>query len=245
MRALQLAEYRSPFDRIMQTRPDGTEFWSARQLQGLMAYSKWQNLATVVARAMQAASNTGMDVAREFVQVGPVTESGNRQANGRFGAGDREDYELSRKAAYLVAMNGDPNKPEVAAAQAYFAERTVQAEVVEANVAGMPEWVRHQMAALVQVGRLEAEQQRQASQLREVAARMDAIEGAHDWYSALAYARLNELPTDRVYLQRVGARAGRLLRAEGLEPGKTQHPAYGTVNTYPEWVLERAFADTT
>ncbi|MFE3732910.1 phage antirepressor Ant, partial [Nocardia sp. NPDC059154] len=31
-----------------------------------------------------------------------------------------EDYELSRYASYLVAMNGDPNKPEVAASRNRF-----------------------------------------------------------------------------------------------------------------------------
>lgn len=31
------------------------------------------------------------------------------------GTTDRADYLLDRMAAYLVAMNGDPNKPEVAA----------------------------------------------------------------------------------------------------------------------------------
>ena len=40
------------------------------------------------------------------------------------------NYQLSRMAAYLVAMNGDPNKPEVAAAQAYFAAMTRQAELL-------------------------------------------------------------------------------------------------------------------
>ena len=31
------------------------------------------------------------------------------------------DFKLSRFACYMLAMNGDPNKPEVARAQAYFA----------------------------------------------------------------------------------------------------------------------------
>lgn len=33
----------------------------------------------------------------------------------------REDVILTRRAAYLVAMNGDPRKTEVAFAQQYFA----------------------------------------------------------------------------------------------------------------------------
>jgi hypothetical protein len=35
-----------------------------------------------------------------------------------------KDYHLSRFACYLIAQNGDPRKPEVVAAQAYFAVST-------------------------------------------------------------------------------------------------------------------------
>ncbi len=45
-----------------------------------------------------------------------------------------EDYELSRFACYLVAMNGDPRKSAIASAQAYFAIRTRQAERIETVV---------------------------------------------------------------------------------------------------------------
>jgi len=42
----------------------------------------------------------------------------------------KEDYKLSRYACYLIAMNGDPRKSEVAAAQSYFAVKAREAETV-------------------------------------------------------------------------------------------------------------------
>lgn len=113
----------SPFDAIRYTRPDGSEFWSARDLMPLMGYSTWQHFEVPIRRAMQSADSQSMDLTSHF--TASRKNSGGRPA---------EDFELSRLAAYLVAMNGDPNKPQVAAAQGYFAVRTRQAETAELDL---------------------------------------------------------------------------------------------------------------
>lgn len=108
----------SPFDTIKQVRPDGSEFWSARDLMDSMGYSYWKNFETPLNRAMATARNEGLPVEILF------TRTGKKSLMGR----PKEDYELARYAAYLVAMNGDPNMPKVAAAQSYFAIQTRVAE---------------------------------------------------------------------------------------------------------------------
>lgn len=109
---------RSPFDAIRRISDAGREYWSARDLMPLLGYgADWRNFAAVIEKARIAASNQGENPDRLF---GGVTEKG----AGR----PREDFHLSRFACYLVAMNGDPRKTEVAAAQAYFAIRTREAE---------------------------------------------------------------------------------------------------------------------
>ncbi|MEV6432899.1 phage antirepressor [Nocardia sp. NPDC051463] len=118
----------SSFDAIRRTRADGSEYWLARDLCKLVEYETWRNFAAAVDRAKIAAKNSGADVSREFVQVGQLVDVGN------LGKQEREDFELSRFAAYLTVMNGDPRKPAIASAQAYFAIRTHQAERIERAV---------------------------------------------------------------------------------------------------------------
>lgn len=108
----------SPFDRIRLRNLDGSEFWSARDLMPLMGYPRWNEFKTPLDRAMRSAENQGMNVPTLFSRS--TENSGGRPM---------ENYYLTRFAAYLVAMNGDPNKPEVAVAQAYFAVKTRQAEM--------------------------------------------------------------------------------------------------------------------
>ena len=113
----------SPSDRIRRVRPDGTEYWSARDLMPLMGYSKWENFEKPIKRAMKTAENQGLDVDHQFLRSQKLAVQ-RRQGGGNAAL----EYELSRYAAYLVAMNGDPNIAEVAAAQHYFAVKTREAE---------------------------------------------------------------------------------------------------------------------
>ncbi|ORK00578.1 hypothetical protein A6F58_00550 [Prescottella equi] len=107
----------SPFDQIREVRDDGTEFWSARKLMPHMGYDKWQNFQTAIERAKLAAQNSGMNVNSLFTAV-------SKNSGGR----PQEDCALARFAAYLVALNGDPRKPETAAGQSYFVIRAREAE---------------------------------------------------------------------------------------------------------------------
>ncbi|GAS95518.1 putative prophage antirepressor [Mycolicibacterium canariasense] len=86
--------------------------------------------------------------------------------------------------------------------------------------------------------------QRDAADAKAIAQRTDdrlaAIEGRHDWLSALAYARINGLPTHTTYLKRLGGCAGRIGRSRGIAPNPVQHQLYGEVNSWPVWVWDLA-----
>ena len=109
----------SPFDSIKRIGEDGAEYWSARDLMPLMGYGAWHNFMIPVKRARKSSENVGMTC--NFNDVV-------KRSKGARGETTRKDVHLDRMAAYLVAMNGDPNKPEVAAAQTYFAVQTRVAE---------------------------------------------------------------------------------------------------------------------
>lgn len=118
------------------------------------------------------------------------------------------------------------------ALDAYFNERAVAAPAM------------NQLDVLrAAIDQIEAAQ-RDAAQAREIAAkteaRLDAIEGKHDWFSAIAYARLHDLPTSTTYLRKLGACAGQIGRSHGIEPTQVQHQLYGWVNSWPAWVWDLA-----
>lgn len=118
------------------------------------------------------------------------------------------------------------------ALDAYFNKRVVEAPAV------------NQFDVLrAAIDQIEAAQ-REATEAKAIAAkteaRLDAIEGKHDWFSAIAYARLNNLQTSTPYLKKLGGCAGRIGRTHGVEPTRVQHQLYGWVNSWPAWVWDLA-----
>ena len=104
---------------------EGIECWSARELQKLLGYSKWENFEKVIERAKDACSNVGEEISDHFPDIRKVIEAGKGAQH------IIDDIALTRYACYLIAQNGDSRKEEIAFAQNYFAVQTRRAEIIE------------------------------------------------------------------------------------------------------------------
>jgi len=107
---------------------EGVECWSARELQNLLGYSKWENFEKVIQKAKDACSNAGELVENHFPDVRKMVEIGSKTER------PVDDIALTRYACYLIAQNGDSKKEEIAFAQNYFAVQTRRAELVEQRI---------------------------------------------------------------------------------------------------------------
>lgn len=141
----------SPFDALRREDENG-EYWTARDLQVAMGYEQWRRFEDTIDRAIRSAENTATYSDQAFCRLRQVGQIGQS-------TGARIDYRLNRYAAYLVAMNGDPNKPQVAAAQAYFAVKTREAENATSKPMTEIEMARKYLAVLEREQRLSKELQ--------------------------------------------------------------------------------------
>lgn len=104
---------------------EGIDCWSARELQHLLGYSKWENFEKVISKAKDACKHAGEEVADHFPDVRKTIKMPKNAEKVIV------DIALTRYACYLIAQNGDSKKTEIAFAQNYFAVQTRRAEVIE------------------------------------------------------------------------------------------------------------------
>ncbi len=107
---------------------DGVEFWMARDLQHLLAYTKWDNFQSVISKAKTACELSGEEILDHFADVGKTIKMPKGAEK------EIQDIMLTRYACYLAAQNADPRKEEIAFAQRYFAIQTRKAELIEKKI---------------------------------------------------------------------------------------------------------------
>lgn len=124
MKTEQIRELFASFE-LAASKLDGIECWSAREMQILLGYSKWENFEKVIEKAKDSCRNAGEDIGNHFPDIRktiPMPKGAEKQI---------DDILLTRYACYLIAQNGDSRKEEIAFAQNYFAVQTRRAELVE------------------------------------------------------------------------------------------------------------------
>src|ERR1700739_2799920 len=128
----ELPEYSETMARLeaaKHTRSDGVEYWRAREMQRILGYVNWRDFGSVLGRARDALSKNGIEPSHHFGQTHKMVTLGSESQR------EVVDYYLSRAACYFIAMNGQPSKPEIAAAQAYFAIQTRRMEIADQRAA--------------------------------------------------------------------------------------------------------------
>ena len=110
MKSEEIKQLVADFESTIQV-VDGVECWSARDLQVLLGYSKWENFEKVINKAKDACRNAGGNIEDHFPDVRKVIEVGKGAKQ------EIVDIALTRYACYLIAQNGDSRKPEISFTQ--------------------------------------------------------------------------------------------------------------------------------
>ncbi len=113
------------FESLKKINEHAAEYWCARDLQPLLGYAQWRRFELAIERAKESCISSGNQASDHFAGGGKMVDLGSGSQR------ELDDYHLSRFACYLIAQNGDPRKPEIAAAQQYFAVQTRRQELAD------------------------------------------------------------------------------------------------------------------
>ncbi len=234
---LSILNNESPFDSIRHYDENGNEFWLARELMVILGYSKWQsfggyqeNRLSVVDKAILACQNNGANSILNFTQTSKVVI--------RKGRGDvsQDDWKLTRYACYLVAMNGDPSKVEIAQAQSYFAVKTREAEVINLKPKTALELAKEQVKLLEQ---LEIQNQIIAAQEKDLLRQAEVIDELFNYSSILRVAKFNNCSETKFNWRRLKAISEQMK----IEIKKVPSPRFEYQNLYSHDVWRYAYPD--
>src|SRR3990167_6059183 len=128
METEMIVKLRTSFEEVAQQRGN-IEFWFARDLQKLLNYDDWRNFIHVIEKAKISCKTSGQDSSNHFVDVNRMVQLGSSAER------EIEDFMLTRYACYLIALNSDPRKEQIAFAQSYFAVQTRKQELIEQRIA--------------------------------------------------------------------------------------------------------------
>jgi DNA-damage-inducible protein D len=104
----------------------GKEYWFAREIGPILGYDKWDRFSDVIDRAIVGCERNSVKIENHFLPTGKMVSIGSGAQK------KKDDYFLSRLACYLIAIEGDARKPEIAAAKSYFVVQTKRQEEFDA-----------------------------------------------------------------------------------------------------------------
>lgn len=123
-----IKELTNTFESFANKMENWIEFWFARDLQRLLWYTEWRNFLKIILKAKISLETSNEDVENHFVDI-------NKMVNlWLWSQREIDDIMLTRKACYLIAMNWDTSKEEIAFAQAYFVLQVRKSEIIEQKV---------------------------------------------------------------------------------------------------------------
>ena len=129
MDSKRVEQIKNQFDVAIQIGKEKIEFWYARDLMKLLGYTEWRNFEKAISRAIESCASSKVEPSNHFVEVNKMVMLGSNAKR------KVKDYMLTRYACYLIAMNGDTTKEEIAFAQSYFAVQTRKQELIEERIA--------------------------------------------------------------------------------------------------------------